>query len=557
MFIRTVERQTTKNIAVQIVESYRNRKGQPRQRILRHMGSVPPEAVPALEKLAKLEMQKLVEERKPSLFPPESYAERVIAARNTPRDSGPPVIKDARKLEELCRLCLGFHEIMGTLYDQIGFARVFGSRQEMSRRLFKQAVLLRLAAPGDSKLVHSRQMSKDADVEVPVEKFYRMMDAVTDDRIAQIKRLVSEETSRMLGGGFNVLFFDVTTLSFASENDDELRKKGFSKDGKPHRMQVVLALVQTREGLPVTYELFPVSRHPGNTTDVTPLEPAIKKLKERFELDRMIVVADPGMLSKENLALLQNMGCEYIVAARLRSMNKAHIKVVTQEQSWTNQSAGRKVTEHKLDGRRLILRYCPQKATQDEKTRKKAIEKVKKRFAKGVKGNGRSGRFLRVDQDAVSLDEAAIEKDKKFDGLHGVWTSIEDLTPSQVCQYYGELWRIEEGFRVIKHTMAVHPIFHWKERRVQAHVAICFVAFTLLRILRYRYNTRYGSKHRLNEEQILAELGNVEASVICDRGNHAEYLLPSKPTEEGIRLYRVVNQPLQRQTVRFKEGTTA
>ncbi len=224
------------------------------------MGSVQPEAVPALEKLAKLEMQKLVEERKPSMFPPESYAERVIA----PQDSGPLVIKDARKSEELRRLCLGFHEAMGILYDQIGFARVFGSRQEMSHRLFKQAVLLRLAAPGDSKLVHSRQMSKDAGVEVPVEKFYRMIDAVTD------------ETTGMLGGKLNVLFFDVTTLSFVTENDDELRKKGFSKDGKPHQMQVVLALVQTHEGLPVTYELFPVSRHPGNTTDVKTLEAAIK-----------------------------------------------------------------------------------------------------------------------------------------------------------------------------------------------------------------------------------------------------------------------------------------
>ena len=80
-------------------------------------------------------------------------------------------------------------------------------------------------------------------------------------------------------------------------------------------------------------------------------------------------------------------------------------------------------------------------------------------------------------------------------------------------------------------------IYHWKKRRVQAHVAICFAAFALLRILRHRYNTRYGSKYRLSEGRILAELGNVEAAMICDRGNHAEYLLPSKPAEEGIRLY--------------------
>ena len=253
------------------MESYRNKKEQPRQRILRHMGSVLPEPIPALEKLAELEMQKLVEEQKLSMFPPESHAERVIVARNAPQDSGPPVIKDARKLEELRRLCLGFHETMGLLYDQIGFARVFGSRQEMSRRLFKQVVLLRPAASGDSKLAHSRQMSKDAGVEVPVEKFYRMMDAVTEDQIKHLKRLVSDETIGMLGDKLNVLFFDVTTLSFASENDDELRKKGSAR-------------MESRTGCkwflywckPTRNSRCPMNCFPGNTTDVKTLEPAMK-----------------------------------------------------------------------------------------------------------------------------------------------------------------------------------------------------------------------------------------------------------------------------------------
>ncbi len=161
-------------------------------------------------------------------------------------------------------------------------------------------------------------MSKDAGVEVPVEKFYRMMDAITEDRAMAFKQLISDQTLGLLGGKLTVLFFDVTTLSFASENSDELRKKGYSKDGKPQRIQVVLALIQTKEELPVTYEIFP-----GNTTDVKTLEPAMTKLRERFDLDQMIVVADGGMLSKDNLALLRSWNCDYVVAARLRSLNKA------------------------------------------------------------------------------------------------------------------------------------------------------------------------------------------------------------------------------------------
>ncbi len=508
MWVRELKRKTTKNISVQIVESYRNKERKPRVRIVRHMGSVHPDAVDGLVKIAYLELARIQEDLQPSLFPAESYVDEVVAARRKKRESKALVIKDARKLEEIRRICLGFHEVMGALYHQMRFTEVFDRRQKMSRRLFKQAVLLRLAAPGDSKLAHARQMSKDAGVDVPVEKFYRMMDAVTDDRIEQMKQLVSNETLGMLGGKLKVLFFDVTTLSFASELPDELRKKGFSKDGKPKKVQLVLALIQTQEGLPVTYELFP-----GNTTDVKTLEPAMTRLKECFDLDRMIVVADSGMLSKENLALLQSLGCDYIVAARLRSLNQLHTKTILGAQSWKVLTTGRKVTEHKLGGRRLILRYCPKKAARDVHSREKAIEKVKNRLKQGVKGTGRSGRFLKVKQDGVSLDQAAIVRDEKFDGLHGVWTSLEDLTPEQVYQHYGELWRIEEGFRVMKHTMAIRPIFHWVERRVRAHIAICFVAFALLRIFRHRYNARFGSKHRLSEGQILAELGAVETSV--------------------------------------------
>ena len=548
MYVRELKRKTTQNIAVQIVESYRNRDGQPRVRIIQHMGSVRPEAVDGLVKIAHLELARIQEERHPSLFPAASYVDEVVEARRKTRESQALVIHDARKLEEVRRICLGFHEVMGTLYDQMRFADVFGSRQQMARRLFKQAVLLRLAAPGESKLAHARQMSKDVGVDVAVDKFYRMMDAVTDDRIAQLKHRVSKETVGLLGGKLEVLFFDVTTLSFASEQSDELRKKGFSKDGKPHK--VVLALVQTKEGLPITYELFA-----GNTTDVKTLESAMQTLKARFDLDRLIVVADSGMLSKENLALLQSLGCDYIVAARLRSLSEPHTKKILGDPTWTVLATGRKVTEHTLGGRRLILRYCPKKAARDVHSREQAVEKVTNRLKQTVKGPGKSGRFLKVQQDGVSVDKAAIARDEQYDGLHGVWTSLQELTPEQVYQHYGELWRIEP--RVMKHTMAVRPVFHWVERRVRAHIAICFVAFALLRILRHRYHARFGSKQRLSEGQIVAELSAVETSMIRDRGNQAQYLLPSKVTEATVRLYQAIGLRIQRQTVLFKEGITS
>lgn len=553
MWIRELRRNTTKNVAVQIVRNYRNDQGKPCLEIVRHMGSVPEgDTLEALVRLAAQEMVRIQEGIQPSLFPAEAYVDQIMAARTKKQDAKTLPIADARQLEETKGLCLGFHEVFGALYDRIGLAEVFTQRQQMARRLFKQAVLLRLAAPGDSKLAHSRLLSKDVGVDVPVDKFYRMMDAVTEDRIEKLQEIVAREVVGLLGGKVDVLFFDVTTLAFASEVADDLRRKGYSKDGKSHRVQVVLALIQTRQGLPIGYELFC-----GNTAEVTTLEPALKKLQQRFTLDRVIVVADSGMLSKENLALLRSKGYDYVVAARLRAMSKKDTEAVTGPQQWNEAPSGRKVAARSMGTRRLILRYCPKKAARDAHKREEAIEKVKKRLTAGVKGRGKGGRFLKVDKDAVSLDEAAITRDSKFDGLHGIWTSLQELTPQQVYAHYGELWRIEEGFRVLKHTMAVRPVFHWVERRVRAHVAICFVAFALLRILRHRYHTMHGATDPLSEGRILSELSCVEASVIRDRTTHAEYVLPAAVNNTKVRLYNAVGQKLQRKTVLLKKGATS
>ena len=207
MWVRKLVRKTTRNVCVQIIQNYRDRKGNSRQRVVRTVGSVPPgPMVQNLVRLAEREIVRLQEKKRPSLYPNESRAKRIVQARKAPQGSEALPIADARKLEEVSRICMGFHEAFGTLYDQMGFDRIMDSRRKMARRLFKQAVLLRLASPGGSKLGYSRLLSKEEGVEVPVEKFYRMMDAVSEKEIARIKQLVCEETVGMLGGSMNVLF---------------------------------------------------------------------------------------------------------------------------------------------------------------------------------------------------------------------------------------------------------------------------------------------------------------------------------------------------------------
>lgn len=238
MFVRKLKRKTTQNIAVQIVRNDRTQDGKVRQKIVRHMGTAPEgPALEALLHIAERERRRIEEETQPSLFPSEHSAHAILA--------------DVRKLEEVKRVCVGFHEVFGALYARMGFGHLFTKRHTMASRLFRQAVLLRLAAPGGSKLAHARRLSKEEGVEVPVHKFYRMMDAVTDQRITHLQSIVCREVTDLLNGPLDVLFFDVTTLAFASDKPDTLRKKGYSKDGWHNRVQVVLALMQTCDGLPV------------------------------------------------------------------------------------------------------------------------------------------------------------------------------------------------------------------------------------------------------------------------------------------------------------------
>ncbi len=145
---------------------------------------------------------------------------------------------------------LGIHEVFGELHARAGFAKALSQRYTRTGRLLRDAVLMRLAEPGRSKLAHARQMEDHMGKHVPVDKFYRMMDALDDDRIAKLQELVARQCASLLDDEIGVLFADATTLHFEANQPDDLRRRGYSKDGKPHRLQLVLAVVMAAAGLP-------------------------------------------------------------------------------------------------------------------------------------------------------------------------------------------------------------------------------------------------------------------------------------------------------------------
>ena len=266
-------------------------------------------------------------------------------------------------------------------------------------------------------------------------------------------------------------------------------------------------------------------------------------MREQFEVGRAVVVVDAGLLSEKNLRALTEAGLDWVVPARLRKLKGADFAALGTPQEWAPQPRDgkgrlRRLTERQINGRRLVVRYCPNRARRDGRVREKAVEKAEEKIAKGEPLGRHPGRFLKRKRDAVTLNRKAIERDALFDGLHGIWTSLSQPPASQIRAHYAELWRIEQGFRVLKHTLQVRPVFHWTERRVRSHIALCYVAFALLRILRWKSARQHAGQPPLSEDRILAELGDVTVSLISDPGNGNRYLVPFGSTREQRLLYK-------------------
>jgi len=434
---------------------------------------------------------------------------------------------------------VGFHEVYGHLYQQLGFDTLWGSRRQASRRVLREMVMARLAQPA-SKLASTQLLSRDFGVEIDVNQVYRMMDHLDEATQHKLQALAKHAAFDLLGHKVDVMFFDCTTLYFESFDEDALRQKGFSKDHKSAETQVLLALLVTREGLPIGYRLYPGAKWEGHT-----LRDALSDLRQAYPIERVILVADSGLFSQDNLALMQAQGQPYIVAARLKNLPITLQNKVLDSSAYQPLSDGECFMETAYLEQRLIVSYSEQRARKDAHDRARALEKIQKRYHnKTVKSalKGHDARYLKVEgQGRVVLDPERIHNAARWDGLHGITTNIKDLSVTEALAQYRGLWQVEETFRLSKHDLRIRPIFHWSEKRIRAHVALCFMALTCLRWLMYTCALRY---ERLSAEVIRNELAHVQVSILQDQTTQRRFAIPSKPTRHAKNLFRMVGKTL-------------
>lgn len=483
MFIRKKPNMSG-TVSVQVVQKTKSRK----QRVLKSLGSAYPHDTSAMEKLMQQASSFIQEMEGPSL--PHIYEEEEVIDGFVSSLSNAQVQVAGPEL------------VFGTLYDRIGYGAI-------RNRMFRNIVICRLFNPG-SKLKTVDYMERYLHVTYSVDQIYRFLDNLcyrkeaeeksndvrkpetaegegestptspTKPKSADFKTRVEDiaysYTKKMVGDGISVCFYDMTTLYFEAAEEDDLRKCGFSKDGKHSCPQIFLGLLVASGGNPIGYEIYE-----GNISEGHTMIPLIRKLASRFGFDKPIVVADAGLLSKANIEELTKDGYQYIIGARPKSeSDKVKEQILSLDMKYGD------VMEIEKDGGvRIVLSCTERRAKKDAHNRQRGLARLQKKMASGrltkqnINNRGYN-KYLKMEGEVtISINMEKYEADAAWDGIKGYVTNTT-IEKDEIIANYSNLWFIERAFRMNKFDLAVRPIFHRLRNRIEGHICICFTAYTIM-----------------------------------------------------------------------------
>lgn len=398
--------------------------------------------------------------------------------------------------------------------------------------------------------------------EIELQHYYRSLDILAENK-ETIELKLFEKNCSLFNLKLDIVFYDVTTFYFESQVSDELKDFGFDKDNKINNVHIVMGLLVDRDGKPIGYELFK-----GNTYEGHTLLKFIEKLKKRFQIGTIVIVADKGLNSKMNLKQIKEAGYDYIVSGRLRSMKKQvkemvinsndylpltckelsfldpddkdnifKYKVIDYENEirYKEEPNDKKYKKIKLQ-EKLVCTYSSKRASKDKKDRERMLEKANEIIMNNEKSKIENRRGhkkyvakqyaenINADDYKLVLNQAKIKEDEKYDGYYVLQSSRPDLQAKEIIENYHYLFKIEESFRIMKSTMQVRPVNHWTPKRIEGHFVMSFLAFLLERELEYRLlkNKKTKAPEKIKEainSMVFTKI-SIENKIYYLRSNH-------------------------------------
>ncbi len=513
MFLRV--KKTSSRAYLQIVESYRD-KGSVRQRVIGTIG-----------RMEELAAKGRVDQLLRSLA---KYSERAILLLNGAGDPDAEVKK------------IGPGLVFGRLWERIGIGEhirdlLKGRRYRfgLERAIFV-TVLHRLMNPGSDRQAykwHNAYRIDGAD-RIQIQYLYRAM-AWLGDPLENgipgegfsprcIKDILEEKIfkrRRDLFTGLDLVFFDTTSLFFEGDGGQTIGQYGHSKDHRPDLKQMVAGVVLDGEGYPLCCELWP-----GNTADVKSLKTVTFRLKKRFGIGRICVVADRGMISRDTIKELEDGGFQYILGVRMRRnvdiqpqlLDNSGYKEIIGKRKTRKDPSPLKVKEVVINKRRYILCVNPEEVRADAEAREQILTSLKEHFKQGdtaLVGNKGYRRYLSVlGEGHFVIDEKKVELDARYDGKW-VLTTGTNLTAEEVALKYKQLLMVERIFRDMKSVLDTRPIFHKCDETIRGHVFCSFLALVLRKELEQALDV---SGERFEWEDIKRDLKALQEMTIQDRG---------------------------------------
>jgi transposase len=425
--------------------------------------------------------------------------------------------------------------LLHALWSELGFADAFRRLLRRRRRQFDAEHLLRVMVfnrlcDPESKLgilrwLEGTRVPEVDSAKVTHQHLLRAMDTLNDCADA-LESVLSRQLRPLIDQDLSVVFYDLTTIRTEgqSETGDEIRRYGPAKDGGIAR-QVMLGVVQTAEGLPIHHEVFE-----GNAAETRTLVPTIQRVLDRYPIQRVVLVADRGLLSLENLQQMSEIRIgerplEFILAVPARRYGDFEGILGAFHRRTCTQASEEVTAEFQWQGYRLIVAHRPDIAQEQSRRRDAQIAILEEDAARwtgklndqdeGKRARGRklsdagvTARFYKAVADArlahilkvdltselffYAVDDKALARARMLDGKLVLVTNMVDHSPQQIVERYKALADIERGFRVLKSEIEIAPVYHRKAERIRAHALICFLALVLYRVLRLRLKDRHS-----------------------------------------------------------------
>ena len=347
--------------------------------------------------------------------------------------------------------------------------------------------------------------------QIELQHLYRSLDILADHK-DMVEKSFFEKTRSLFKSTVSIVFYDLTTIYFESQQADALKKYGYSKDNKTDCVQVVIGLVINQDGLPISYHLFP-----GNTYEGKTVVPLLNRLKKDFLLEKIIFVGDKGIVGNEIMQELSSAGYEYIIAAKISKVSDEYHQDILNRENYTRIDDIISAYQIIVEGQRLVLGYSKKRAERDKKQRELLLERLQKKLDKSSKPKSiiksAYNSYLTVEgKSRMIIDPQKVETKEKWDGFFGFYTNNQSMSNKDIVLTYQMLWQIENSFRILKSTLDLRPVYHWTEKRIHGHIMICFLSLYMLRAIEFRINRQ--EKLDLSTDEVFYHLDKIRAVTI-------------------------------------------